>query len=320
MSGFSRPIIVVSKCLGFAHCRYDGEMISGTVVESIKPFVDFIDICPECGIGLGVPRDPIIIALDSKKRLIQSSTGTDLTQRMELFADSCLEGIGDLDGFILKSKSPSCGIGTTKVYPDAWSDECLSSQENGIFADAVIRKYPHFPMVDEEQLADPFARDHFLTVVFILSSFREASSSVSMHSMIEYHARNKLLLMAYDKQHMTLMGNIVANREGLPPWVVCERYMELLLQVISKPPETGSTINALLHAFGYLSRYLDVQEKFLFLQKLHAYRENSYVLFELKEQLLSWSLQFKVDYISRQTFLCPYPQEIACRDQNGNSR
>lgn len=312
---FSHPIIVVSKCLGFAACRYDGQLISGTFVEAMEPFVDFIKVCPECEIGLGVPRKPIRIVLDGKKQLVQPATGIDLTQKMEQFSNSYLEGLDDFDGFILKSKSPSCGIGTTKVYASSGDSEWLNSRENGFFADAVIRKYPHLPEVDENQLADAHIRDHFLTLVFTLSSFREmSSSSMSMHSLIKYHTCNKILLMAHDKQLMSLMGNIVANREELPVEEVYGRYLDLLLQVVSKPAETGSTINAMMHAFGYLSRYLGAREKFFFLQGLQAYREDSSALFELKEKLMSWALQFNVGYISKQTFLCPYPKELACRD------
>ncbi|WP_406656802.1 DUF523 and DUF1722 domain-containing protein [Methanolobus sp. ZRKC2] len=320
MSKFPRPIIVVSKCLGFASCRYDGQVIPSSFVESMKPFVDFICVCPECEIGLGVPRDPIRIVLDGKKRLVQPATGIELTQKMERFADSYLEELDDFDGFILKSRSPSCGMGTTKVYPNAEGKNWLNSEENGFFADAVFNKYPHLPAVDEVQVNDLLIRDHFLTVVFTLSSFREASSLMSMHSLIEYHTRNKLLLMAYDKQLMLSMGNVVANREKRPVEMVFGEYLDLLLQILSKPAETGSTINAMLHSFGYISRYLGAQEKFIFLQKLQGYREDSSVLLELKERILSWSLQFNVEYISEQTFLCPYPQKFACRDQNGNFR
>lgn len=295
-------------------------MIPSPFVEYMKPFADLIAVCPECEIGLGVPRKPMRMVFDGNRRLVQPATGIELTQKMESFADSYLEGLDDFDGFILKSRSPSCGIGTTKLYPGAEGGEWINSQENGFFADAVIRKYPQLPAVNEEQLADVILRDHFLTVIFTLSSFREASSSVSVHSLIEYHSRNKLLLMAYDKDLMTSMGNIVANRGLLSAEDTFRQYLELLLQALSKPAETGPTINALMHAFGYLSRYLGAQDKFMFLQKLQYYRGNALVQFELKEKIMYWALQFNVEYISEQTFLCPYPQELACSKQNGNFR
>ncbi|TGC10587.1 YbgA family protein [Methanolobus halotolerans] len=320
MPRFTRPIIVVSKCLGFAPCRYDGQMVSCSFVGYMEKFVDFIDVCPECEVGLGIPRRPIRIVLDGKKRLIQPATGIDITLEMERFTESYLEDLDDFDGFILKSGSPSCGIGTTKAYTDAGSNEWSHKQENGFFADAIVREYPHLPRVDDEQLNDVVIRDHFLTKVFSLSSFREAASSVSIRSLIEYHARNKFLFMVCDKHLMVLMGNVVANREGLPAEEVFAAYLNMLLKILSKPAETGSTINAMMHTFGYLSRYLDARDKFIFLQELQGYREDSSVLSGLKEKLMSWALHFNVEYISEQTFLCPYPRELIYGNQNLNFR
>jgi len=313
MSSFARPIVVVSKCLGLAACRYDGQMIPCDFVESMKSFVDFIDVCPECEIELGVPRDSIRIVLDGEKKLVQPATGRELTQKMERFARSYLENLDDFDGFILKSRSPSCGILSTKIYPDAGSTTCLDKRGSGFFADIVTDKYSHLPAMEDEQLDDILLRDHFLIMIFTLASFREMSSSVSMRSLIEYHTCNKLLFMSYNKNILTRMGNVVANREGLPAEEVFALYLDLLTELLSEPPETGSTINAMMHAFGYLSRYLGAQDKFIFLQQLQQYREDVSVLLDLKEKLMSWALHFDVDYISNQTFFRPYPQELVLR-------
>lgn len=313
MSRFARPIVVVSKCLGFAPCRYDGQIISCDFIDRMKSSVDFIDVCPECEIGLGVPRDPIRIVLEGEKKLVQPATGQDLTQKMKRFARSYLENLDDFDGFVLKSRSPSCGIGNTKIYPDAEGTTCLDRRVNGFFADIVTDNYSHLPSMGDEQLDDILLRNHFLTTIFTLASFREMSSSVSMRSLIEYHTCNKLLFMSYNKNILTRMGNVVANREGLPAEEVFALYLDLLTELFSEPSKTGSTIDAMMHAFGYLSRYLSAQDKFIFLQQLQQYREEVSVLFDLKEKLLSWSLRFDIDYISNQTLFEPYPQELVLR-------
>ncbi|WMW22396.1 DUF523 and DUF1722 domain-containing protein [Methanolobus mangrovi] len=311
MSGFPRPIIVISKCLGFAACRYDGEIIPFPLVRSMRAYVDFIDVCPECEIGLGVPREPISIILGDKKRLIQAATGLDLTDKMEAFARSYLGKLDDFNGFILKSKSPSCGIGTSKVFPEPDADEYLYQNENGFFAEAVLRDYPGLPVIDEKQIEDSFLRDHFLTRIFTMASFRETSSSTKMHALVEYHTKNKLLFMAYDKQIMTAMGNIVANKDDLPVEAVYEKYLVLLSQILSKPAETGNVVNALMHAFGYFSRNLSVRDKFLFMKKLQEYREDNSSVFELKKWFISKAEEFNADYLLTQTFFSPYPQELS---------
>lgn len=311
MESFSRPIIVVSKCLGFAHCRYDGQIVPSPLVESMKPFVDFIDVCPECEIGLGVPREPVMIIGDVDRKLVQPATGLELTEKMKAFSRYYLGELEDFDAFILKSRSPSCGIRSTKVFPDSGSNEYLHHEGNGFFAEEILNSYPDLPVIDEEQLKDPFLMDYFLTRIFVLASFRDASLSGTMEILIEYHARNKLLLMAYDKELLTVMGRIVANSEKLPVEHVYEKYLPVLLEILSGSAETRPTVNAFMHAFGYFSRNLTAGEKFGFMQRLQRYRDDSSSIFELKRWFLSKAEEFNVDYLKKQTFFSPYPHELS---------
>ncbi|WP_406659660.1 DUF523 and DUF1722 domain-containing protein [Methanolobus sp. ZRKC3] len=311
MSQFPRPIIVISKCLGFAACRYDAQMVESPFVESMKPFVEFIDVCPECEIGLGLPRKPIRIVLDGEKRLVQPATGRDLTDNMKDFAESYLEELDDFDGFILKSKSPSCGLGTTKAFSDDKAHKFMHSHENGFFADAVISGYSHLPIVDELGIADPLLRDHFLARIFALASFREAASLRTTQGLLDYHTRNKLLFMAYNQDLMRIMGDVVANGEGCKVDEVYEHYLPMLVELLSKPADSGSVVNAMMHAFGYFSRKLSARDKFLFLNKLQAYREDNSAIFELRKILISRAQEFELEYLCAQTFFSPYPPELS---------
>ena len=65
---FAKPVIVVSKCLEFEACRYNGERISASFIERLVPHVRFRPVCPEVEIGLGTPRDPIRIYLQGEKQ------------------------------------------------------------------------------------------------------------------------------------------------------------------------------------------------------------------------------------------------------------
>jgi len=133
MREFVKPIIVISKCLGFDFCRYDGRVLPINPVSKLAPFVTFLAVCPEIEVGLGVPRPPIhLVSGANGIKLIQPETSMEITERMKTFADSFLDSLQDVDGFILKSSSPSCGLKNIKVFsgPDkrralakAW--ECL---------------------------------------------------------------------------------------------------------------------------------------------------------------------------------------------------
>ncbi|MHC4714905.1 MAG: 2-thiouracil desulfurase family protein, partial [Planctomycetota bacterium] len=74
MAETAKPRLVVSKCLGFARCRYNGQTVPSAIISRLTRHVEFIPVCPEVEIGLGVPREPIRIARDeSGMKLIRSA-------------------------------------------------------------------------------------------------------------------------------------------------------------------------------------------------------------------------------------------------------
>ena len=72
MREFVRPRVVVSKCLEFDHCRYNGDMISSPIVAKLKEYVDFLPVCAEVEIGLGIPRSPVRIVLEKENTGLSS--------------------------------------------------------------------------------------------------------------------------------------------------------------------------------------------------------------------------------------------------------
>jgi uncharacterized protein YbbK (DUF523 family) len=107
MRKFFRPKIVISKCIEHDHCRYDGSMIPSDFVKALEPHVDFIPVCAEMEIGLGVPRDTVrIVSVDGEIRLMQPATNLDMTDKMRDFSNRFLISLPEVDGFILKFRSP----------------------------------------------------------------------------------------------------------------------------------------------------------------------------------------------------------------------
>ncbi len=117
---YARPRIVVSRCIEFDPCRYDGSKIPSPVVASLKDQADCIPVCPEVEIGLGIPRGTVrIVRLDGIDHLIQPATGRDFTGEMTAFAHRFLDALPPIDGFILKGGSPTSGTSGVRVYPSA---------------------------------------------------------------------------------------------------------------------------------------------------------------------------------------------------------
>ena len=111
---FLKPEVIVSKCIEFEHFRLNGNIIKSEFVKILKKHVNFHPVCPEVEIGLGIPRDPIRIIKSESLRFIQPKTMKDCTELMENFAEEFLTSLNPIDGFILKFKSPSCGLYETK--------------------------------------------------------------------------------------------------------------------------------------------------------------------------------------------------------------
>ncbi|MEM0368849.1 MAG: DUF523 domain-containing protein, partial [Desulfurococcaceae archaeon] len=86
MNQYHRPIILISECLGVKPVRYDGNIIYDNFIEMLKKYVDIYPVCPEVGIGLGVPRNPLILYEESGQvDLIDPATRVAYTEKIRVF-------------------------------------------------------------------------------------------------------------------------------------------------------------------------------------------------------------------------------------------
>jgi uncharacterized protein YbbK (DUF523 family) len=132
-------------------CRYDGEMIDAPWLRRLASNAEIVDVCPEVEIGLGVPRRPInLIKNKDGVRITQEETNLDLSEELVSFSEGYLRFVGKIDAFILKSKSPSCGIGTSKIRQSNGNIRLGS----GVFASQALRFFPGAIFVDEHFMED----------------------------------------------------------------------------------------------------------------------------------------------------------------------
>lgn len=324
-----RPRLVVSRCLGFAACRWNGLTIASPEVSALAPYVEFVDVCPEADIGLGIPRDPLrIVAIAGVERLMQPATGRDVTDDMTAFATARLAQIGSIDGFILKSRSPSCGVKDTKVYSPTPRSASFGHTK-GLFAAEAARLFPGVPLEDVGRLTNVRIREQFLTAVFTLASFRELrDGAISRDSsprnaarlLTEFHASAKLLLMAQNQTQMRRLGRIAANPARVPAEEVWSAYAQGLLQAFERPPRPTNAINVLEHAMGYFKTQLAPPEKRLFLEMLEEYRAGRMPLSAPVAVLRAWIARFGEPYLATQRFFSPYPEELVSMRDSGLGR
>ena len=159
------PRIAVSGCLGFAPVRYDG-VLAGPLPALAWPSQPvFLPFCPETAIGLGVPRARILLAAGGGVPAVYRETdGYDVGGLLRDFAHRWLQAVQPLDGVILKSKSPSCGIGDVKVY-DFPGGKLAGTDGTGVFAQALRESDPGLPLVTDAVLSHAGVAGKFLAAV-----------------------------------------------------------------------------------------------------------------------------------------------------------
>ncbi|WP_281658928.1 DUF523 and DUF1722 domain-containing protein [Halobacillus sp. Cin3] len=319
MQSYAKPRVVVSRCLEFAEVRYNGAVISDKAVERMKAHVEFIPVCPEVEIGLGVPRDVIRLVDDEEKRLVQPKTGEDLTGKMTGFSKTFLDHLDDVDGFLLKNRSPTCGMHDVKVYQSAENSQVIG-KTSGLFAAEVLKRHSGLAVEEEGRLRNFTLRHHFLTKLFTLASFREMKKERKMKALQQFHARHKYLFMAYHPGLLKKMGQTTANHDHHGIGEVLETYENLLHELMQEPAKTSAHINVCQHIAGYFKKQLTSGEKQSFADLLHQYKEEKIPLSAVLSVLSSWTARFQSGYLKQQSYFQPYPVDLVEISDSGKGR
>jgi len=307
---FSKPRVVLSKCIEFENCRHDGGIISSDLVKKLRAHVQFITVCPEVEIGLGTPRKPLrLVVIDGKVKLLQPATNLDLTEKMQRFSDSFLDSLPEVDGFLLKSRSPTSGSRDVRIYSGVNAGAAVVAKGSGLFGVAVRQRFPCLAVEDEGRVRNPRIKEHFLTKLFTLAAFRTVKEASSHKELVEFHSRNKLLLKAYNQKEAKILGRIAAEQNKSIGRMV-EDYQQHLCYALKRPPRCGSNVNVMMHAIGFFSDKLSKEEKGFFLDSLQKYRDGLLPLSVNTSILRLWLEKYKEDYLLKQSFFEPYPADL----------
>jgi uncharacterized protein YbbK (DUF523 family)/uncharacterized protein YbgA (DUF1722 family) len=188
----------ISSCLLGEEVRWDGgHQRHSFLVEVLGPRVEWVKVCPELEAGLGVPREAMaFVRSEGGRALMGAESGGDLTVRMRTAAVARADELAasDLCGYVLKSNSPSCGLGGARVYEtlvDLRNDGPFERSARGVFAEALVAASPELPVVEETALDDRGGRVHFVERVFAHARLR------AMEDLTEFHARHELQIVSH---------------------------------------------------------------------------------------------------------------------------
>ncbi len=316
-----RPRIFISRCLGYERCRWNAEIIEDEFVQALKAKVEVVHECPEMAIDLGCPRDPVrVVRHNGELDLLQPASGAFYGPQMRAWSRTFVEALpADIDGFILKSRSPSCGWKDVKVYHSPAPDSGATIGA-GLFGAEVLRRFSNRPIEDEGRLKNFSLRERFLSAIFTLARFRAVEAAASMAALVEFHARHKYFLLLYNQREMRALGTIVGNLEKRSLREVLIAYRAGLERALAGTPKFTSLINVVEHAFGGFSDSLTKEEKRYFMNLVEQYRDERIPASVLLNLLYGWAIRFGERYILDQVLFAPYPLELVRITDSGKGR
>ena len=141
--------------------RYDGQSKPCAAIKKLATHFELIPICPEVEAGLPIPRPPVQLtgSIEQPRLIGRDDTSIDITELMHDYCQKKIPGLSDLNGFVLKSRSPSCGLHSTPVFINGKSATETSS---GVFARALQAAHPDLACIEETQLESPETLNKFI--------------------------------------------------------------------------------------------------------------------------------------------------------------
>ncbi len=138
--------VIISACLLGENCRYDAQTkVNKEILHKYKDY-EIIPFCPEAPL-FGTPRQRIsVIEINGKNRIITNETNEDVTQKLQDEINSFIIKYPQVKEIVLKSKSPSCGLGTTPVLDE---DKFFLKYGNGIAAEIFLKQFHYTNIRDE---------------------------------------------------------------------------------------------------------------------------------------------------------------------------
>lgn len=312
-----KPKILISKCLGFENCRYNGAIVQFDLLDKMKDQIEFIPLCPEIEIGLGLPRESLrLIKVHDGIELVQPKSKKYLTYDMKKYSQEILKDISDIDGLILKGRSPSCGIKDVKVYSGMEKSPVIG-KSMGLFAAEMEKHFPYLPIEEEGRLTNLIIREHFFTKLYAIFNFKKMAQNKSIKKLADYHAKNKYLYFVYNQTLKNKLGLIVANHEKLETNIVLDNYFNEMVKLFLNLPSKKNYINAYQHIFGYFSNFASKEEKVFILQLMEKYRNGKIDKSAIASILKGYSIKYNIEYLLAQTIFEPFPEELLSLNDSG---
>ena len=305
----------ISSCLLGNPVRWNaGHKLDRFLTNTLGQFVDYVPVCPEVEAGFGVPRESMRLVGDPQNpRLITFKSKMDHTDQMLRWAQKRVKELEkeDLHGFIFKSDSPSSGMIRVKVY----TEKGMPVKKGvGMFAREFMDHFPLIPAEDDGRLHDAGIRENFIERIFSLRRWRETiTQGKRMGNLVDFHTRNKLLILSHSPKHYKVMGKLVAEGKQMPIKALYTQYESTLMEALTLKTTTKKNLNVLQHLMGYFKKQLSRDEKQELLDVFDQYRLEYVPLVVPLTLINHFVRKYDQPYLKLQTYLNPHPVELKLR-------
>lgn len=308
--------IGVSSCLLGEKVRYDGQAKQdGYITGTLAQWFEFVPVCPEFELGLGVPRETMRLEGDPENpRLMTGKSRIDLTDRMLDWSAARVQALEaeNLCGFIFKSKSPSSGMERVKVYQPGGMPV---NKGRGLFANAFMNHFPLLPVEEEGRLHDPGLRDNFIERLFTLQRWRAMLVDQNTRGgLVDFHTQHKYLIMAHSIPHYRELGRMVSDLKGADLEQVQADYLAKLTEALRLKATVKKHVNVLQHLAGYFKKKLEPDEKQELQEIIVHYHDGLVPLIVPITLMNHYVRKYNEAYLSEQFYLHPHPIELQLRN------
>jgi uncharacterized protein YbgA (DUF1722 family)/uncharacterized protein YbbK (DUF523 family) len=306
----------ISSCLLGEEVRWDGgHKRDRFITDLLSRYIQFVPVCPELEIGMGVPREAVrLVGAQATPRMVGIRSGRDWTADMQQYARSRVRQLEalDLSGYLLKKDSPSCGMERVRIHSGKGPP---SRKGVGLFARELALHLPLLPVEEEGRLQDPVLRENFIERVFAYRRLKDlVNSGCRRGDLVAFHTAHKYLLLAHSPRHYQALGRLVASAKRHTGKRLGEIYGAGFMRALRIHATTARHFNVLQHASGYLKGVLDDSEKRELESILDDYRRHLIPLVVPLTLLKHHVQRHGIDYIRNQIYLHPHPKELMLRN------
>jgi uncharacterized protein YbgA (DUF1722 family)/uncharacterized protein YbbK (DUF523 family) len=313
----SKINIGISSCLLGEEVRFNGgHKHSSVCTDELGKYFDFKSLCPEMGIGLGVPRKPIRLVgdINQPRAVGVDNPDFDVTKKLKDFAHEAAQKLDDISGYIFMKGSPSCGVFRVKVYRESGMPHELAG--SGIYSKVIMEKFPLLPVEESGRLSDPVLKENFINRVFAYREWQSLNcDGLSIRKLIEFHSRYKYTLMAHSPNSCVELGRLLANPEIAKLDEIAHEYITLFMGTLTLKATRKTNTNVLMHLQGYLKRNLDRKETESLSEVIEQYRVGILPIIVPVSLMKVHFHSHPNSYIANQAFLKPYPEDLSLRNR-----